>query len=59
MGLEKVDLMKKMHIPVKATSFPSVTNTLGFFFLVKCEFVPIPGGPKYSTESNKETIKTH
>lgn len=46
--------MKAMHTPVRATSFPSVTNTLGFFFFAKWEFIPVPGRPKCSVEI-KET----
>lgn len=47
MALDGSDLMKNTHTPVRATSFPSVTNTLGFFIFAETGFTPPekPNGP--------------
>ena len=39
-ALEGSVLMKNTHTPVRATSFPSVTNTLGFFIFPEIGFTP-------------------
>lgn len=52
MALEGSVLMKKTHTPVRATSFPSVTNTLGFLIFPEIEFTPV-GEPSCPTNAKE------
>jgi hypothetical protein len=52
MALDGSDLMKNTHAPIRATSFPSVTNTLGFFIFPEAGFTP-PEEPQCPTNTKQ------